>query len=147
MAYRLNLDVSPRKYTKGNVEMFLNWANCTDRAGQEPAMIFRKRQGETRGLVAVRLSEIHCFMDSNGYALESAVQMGIRIAQFLGGGLPDRQSARDIVDLIVEYTPDLVRMPPDPPPAYLKQVADAGQKAELAIKIDGQTVMETEVAA
>lgn len=145
MSYRMNLDLSPKKFTQGSVEVFLNWANRVDSHETEPAMIFRRKLGDKRGLVAVRLSEIHNFIGSSGYALGATVEMAGNIANHLGFAPADKSAVKDIVDLIVEYTEDLVRMPPEPPAA--PRQAKANQpKAELEIKLGGQTVLETEIA-
>ena len=145
MSYRLNLDLSPKKFAQGSVEVFLNWANRVDSHETEPAMIFRKKLGDKRGLVAVRLSEIHNFIGSSGYALGATVAMAGNIATHLGFAPADKSAVKDIVDLIVEYTEDLIRMPSEPP-APIQKGSQNQQKAELAIQIDGQTVIETEVA-
>lgn len=144
MSYRLNLDISPKKFARGSVEVFLNWANRVDSHETEPAMIFRRKLGDKRGLVSVRLSEIHNFIESSGYPLGATVEMAGSIANHLGFAPTDKSAVKDIVDLLVDYTEDLVRMPPEPPSSAPKDAAQQ-RKAELAIQIDGQTVMETEV--
>lgn len=144
--YRMNLDISPKKFTMGSIEMFLNWSNRVDGEGTEPAMYFRRKMGDNRQVVGLRLSEIHNFIASSGYGLGAAVAMGMRIAEQVGCAVGDKFAARDVVDLIVEYTEDLVKMPAEPPNQYQLQQA-AMHKAELAILIDGETVMEAEVAA
>lgn len=144
--YRLNLDISPKKFTIGSIEMFLNWSNRVDGDGTEPAMIFRRKLGDNRSVVGLRLSEIHNFVANSGYGLGAAVAMGMKIAEQVGCAVGDKFAARDVVDLIVEYTEDLVKMPSEPPSQYKIQKKTM-QKAELSIQIDGETVMETEVAA
>lgn len=145
MGYRLNLDISAGRFVSGSIEMFLNWSPRVERDGTEPAMIFRRKLGDKRGIVAVRLSEIHNLIASSGFALGAAMTMGMQIAEHLGY-VADKAAARDVVDLLVEYTPDLIKMPQDPPSAA--QLHDAAvRKAELSLKIDGQTVLETEVEA
>jgi hypothetical protein len=143
--YRLNLDLSPHKFARGSVEVFLNWANRVDSNETEPAMIFRRKLGDKRGLVAVRLSEIHNFIGSSGYPLGSTVEMAGSIASHLGFVPTDKSAVRDVVDLLVDHTEDLVRMPPEPPAA---PTATHGHqaKAELELQLGGKTVLETEIA-
>lgn len=145
MAYRLNLDLSPKCYTHGSVECWLNWANQVDSSGVEPAMIFTKKGSDRRQLVGLRLSEIHNYMNNSGYGAAGLVHMGLQIASAIGFSATDKYAARDVADLIVEYTEDLVKMPPEPPAQVA--AAQAGPKGELSLQIDGQTVLETEVAA
>jgi len=147
MRYRLNLDISPKRFAQGSVEVFLNWANRADGDGTEPAMIFHRKHGDRRALVAVRLSEIHRFMQASGYGVAGLVYMGMRIAEGIGCTPGDKFAARDVADLIVEYTDDLVKLPGEPPGSYQREVAAAGPRAELEITLGGQTVLETEVAA
>lgn len=147
MAYRTDLDISPQRFTQGSVELFLNWANRADDPGTEPAMIFCRKNGDRRRQVVLRLSEIHHYMLNSGYGVGGLVYMGMKIATCIGFAEGDKSAARDVADLIVEYTPDLVRMPGDPPTSYIREKAQAGRKAELEIKIDGETVVEAEVAA
>lgn len=145
MSYRLNLALSPRRFQQGSVEMFLNWANLVDGNGTEPAMVFQRKQGDGRSVAVLRLSELHNFVANSGYGMAAAVFMGMKFAESIGFAAGDKFAARDVTDLIVEYAEDLVKMPSEPP-AVVNQSA-APQKAELAIQIDGQTVLETEVAA
>lgn len=146
--YRVNLDVSRLRVTKGSVELFLNWYRRADgEPGTEPAFIFKRRQGATDRMAVLCLSEVHQFVGSTGYGMAAAVAAGMRYAQALGFAAFDRQAARDVTDLIVDYTEDLVRMPADPPRAYLAEQDKKAGNAELAIQVDGETVLETEIAA
>ncbi len=146
MSYRLDLTLSPKRFQQGSIEVFLNWANLVDAAGTEPAMVFRRKLGDNRAVAVLRLSELHNFVSNSGYGMGAAVFMGMKLAEAVGCTPGDKFAARDVTDLIVEYAEDLVKMPSEPPAVVSKSAAPQ-QKAELAIQIDGQTVLETEVAA
>lgn len=146
MHYRLNLDLSPNRFTIGSIQMFLNWANRVDGEGTEPAMIFVRAQSDRRQVAALRLSELHNVMASSGYGLGGIVALGMGMAEAIGCSRGDKFAARDVADLIVEYAEDLKNMPADPPavPVTDKQPQ---QKAELSVTLDGETIAEMEVAA
>jgi hypothetical protein len=144
MSYSLNLELSPRRYSQGSVEVWLNWSNRVGESGTEPAMIFTRKQGDRRQLVGLRLSEIHNYMLNSGYGAAGLIHMGMKIAEAIGCAAGDKFAARDVADLIVEYAPDLIKMPGEPPAD--EKLAAPGPKAELSLQIDGQTVIETEVA-
>lgn len=145
MSYRLNLDLSPKRFTHGSVELWLNWTNEPDGSGVVPAMMFTKKNSDRRQVVGLRLSEIHNYINNSGYGMAGLVHMGMQIAESIGCAAGDKFAGRDVADLIVEYTEDLVNMPPFPPEQHSSGAASTTPKAELSIQIDGQTVLETEV--
>lgn len=141
MGYRLNLDLSPRNFIHRGVQVFLNWS---DVAGEmEPAFVFRKA-GNGRSVFILPMSYLHQVVQSSGFGALALAAESAAIAEAIGFERLDRSAAMAVADLIVERAEDLLDMPPEPPAA---PVAEAGPKAELAIQIDGQTVLETEVAA
>lgn len=146
MAYKLDLALSPKRFQQGSIEMFLNWDNLAGGGGTEPAMVFKRKLGDNRRVAILRLSELHNFVANSGYGMGAAVFMGMKFAEAIGCTPGDKFAARDVTDLIVEYSEDLVKMPSEPPAAVSKSAAPQ-PKAELSIQLDGQTVFETEVAA
>lgn len=144
MSYKLDLDLSPRNFSKGGIQCFLNWDNRPDGEGTEPAMVFRRTHGDTKRLSITRMSELPDVLDSNGLPTPELVEMSVRIADSLGFSLFDNAAASSIADLILDCTDELYDLPNDPPDKLERAIA--GQMAELSIQMDGQTVMETEVA-
>ena len=145
MAYKVDLALSARTYTHGNVQVFLNW--CEDaQGGIEPAIWLRRAQGG-RSMACVALSDLHRFVKSDGYATALMVSKAGQMAEFIGFSFYDRSAARDIMDVMVEYAADLVRMPGEPPKDWRHLREGGGPKAEMIIQIDGQTVLEQDVDA
>jgi hypothetical protein len=145
MSYKINLDISPKKRVHGGVQLFLNWTTRADDPEQtEPAMIFRKAQGG-RSIYVLPMSHLHNVMSSSGHGLLAIVATGLEIAGAIGFANLDRFAGKAVSDLILEYTDDLFQMFPEPVD-YLVHRAMAAPPAELSVKIDGETVMEREVA-
>lgn len=124
--------------------MFLNWVNRVEGSGTEQAMIFRRKQGDNRAICVLRWSELHTILDSRGYWEGQKVYMAARIAESIGF-FGDQFAAKNVRDLVTDFADDLREMPSTPPNAV--ELALAGPKAELEIKLDGETVLEKEVAA
>jgi hypothetical protein len=143
MSYRLNLDISPKKAKKGSVQIFLNWTHWN--GNLEPAMVFRKANGG-RAVFILPMSYFHNVMQSSGYAMASIVAEAAHIAYQIGFDRMDRFAAKNVADCILDFTDDLFQMPPEPPTAYQLEQEQAGPRAELALRIGGETVLETEVA-
>ena len=144
MSYKLDLNLSPKKFTRGGVDLYLNWCDRRDADGCEPAYVFTKAN-DRRFMAVMKLSELHGYVQSSGFPIALAiVSMGAHMAEHLGFARGDRFAAKTVADLILDYVEDLKNMPPDPPEA---PVVRPNQMAELEIKIDGQTVAEMEVAA
>ena len=144
MSYRMNLDLSPYKFNKGGIELYLNWANRADGHGTEPAMIFRRATGDTKRLSITKMSELPAVLNSTGFGMAGLVTMAAMIAESLGFNRMDRHATSTIADLILDCTDELYDLPNDPPNQV--EEAIAGPKAEMLITLDGETVMETEVA-
>lgn len=153
MSYKTNLELSPRKFTRGGVDLYLNWCNRPDGEGTEPAYIFT-RANDWRCQAVMPLSDIHRYVKSSGYAnheswlspkkIDPIKLVSARSAMHIGFAFGDTFAANTIADMIVDYAEDLKNMPPWPPAV---SVARPNQVAELEIKVDGQTVAEMEVAA
>lgn len=141
--YRINLDLSPKIYKTGSVSLFLNWVDI-DR-GPEPAFVFRRALGGS-AVFALPLRTIHGLVESTGFGVVSIIAQAAEIAVSLGFDRMDRFAAKDIADLILDHTDELVKMPPWPP-GWVDGEDPNGPRAELSLKIDGQTVIQTEVAA
>lgn len=143
-SYKLNLDISPKRAIKGSVQAFLNWTDCMGQ--MEPAMVFRKANGG-RAVFIMPMSYFHNVMQSSGFAALAIVSESAEIAEKIGFARMDRSAAKNVADCILEFTDDLFKMPGEPPEQYQLERALAGPRAELALQIAGQTVLETEVAA
>ena len=143
MSYRMNLDLSPQKFTKGGIELFLNWANRADGHGTEQAWVFRRAHGDTKRFAITRFSEAPRILKVNGYVEPEGIRIAGRIAECLGI-LVCRSETYAIAELMAD-TYDNLRLMHSEPPDEIEE-AIAGPKAEMLITLDGETVMETEVA-
>lgn len=141
--YKLDLDISPKKVTKGSVQMFLNWVDIGDKT--EPAMYFRQAKGG-RSVAVLPLGHLYTVMRSDGYHAGEIVFAAIRLAKACGFSQMDRFAAKDVADLILEYADVLCSMPPLPPTDYELMIEKKKEVlGEASIKVDGKTVYETEV--
>lgn len=108
----------------------------------EPCMFVWPRHREKGGAFALPLESAHLWAQSDGHPnLAHAIPTAVNALEMMGlSGTKDE--IRALIDTILDGIPDLISMPPEPS-------SDKPQPAgsELAIKCDGETVYETEVAA
>ena len=141
MSYRMNLDLSPKTITRNGIQVFFNWTDSDDGRNTEPALIFRQA-GRGRSLYVLPMSYLHRVVESSGFAGLGLVSLAAEIAQAIGFARLDKCAARAVADMILDETDTLLRMPGEPP-----VLAQAGTMAEITLKVDGETVIETEIAA
>lgn len=125
----------------GDIGVSFQWVN------EEPAMILfpARRSLPCAGAYVIALSAAFKYADSRtGGPTQYLVQASFLAAQQLGFAKTDTFAARKIAEVIVDSLPDLVEMPPEPQQFNQEQARAIG---EMAIKIDGQTVHESEVTA
>lgn len=130
---------SYKQFEKGDIVCSLQWVN------DEPALILWpkvKRVGS--GAFVVCLSSAWKYATSKGYPTPYLAHQAVIAAKVMCLE-PHTFTIRAIADAIFEHIPDLVDMPPTPEDWTGKQVEEA--VGEMAIKIDGQTVMERELTA
>lgn len=125
----------------GDVAVSFQWVN------EEPAMILfpARRSLPGAGAYVIALSAAFRYADSKtGGPTPYLVRQSITAAQQLGFSPTDTFAARKIAEVIVDSLPDLIDMPPEPVGLNAVQQAAIG---ELAIRVDGQTIAEREIAA
>lgn len=125
----------------GDIAVAFHWVN------EEPAMILfpARRSLPGAGAYAIALSAAFKYADSkSGAPTPYLVEQSVVAAQQLGFSKTDTFAARKIAEVIVDSLPDLVEMPPEPQQFNQEQARAIG---EMAIKIDGETVHESEVTA
>lgn len=125
----------------GDIGVSFQWVNG------EPAMILfpAAKALPGAGAYVIPIDTAHKYADSKtGAPTPWLVRQSIVAAKQLGYMGTDSFAARKIADVIVDSLPDLIEMPPEPQAFNEQQAAAIG---ELAIKIDGQTVHESEVSA
>lgn len=124
----------------GDIGVSFQWVN------EEPAMILfpALRSLPGAGAYVIALSVAHKYADSkSGEPTPYLVRQSVAAATQLGFSPTDTFAARKLAGIIVDSLPDLIDMPPEPTGLNEAQQRTIG---ELAIKVDGKTVHEAEVA-
>ncbi len=125
----------------GDIAVSFQWVN------DEPAMILfpARRSLPGAGAVVICLSAAFKYADARtGGPTPYLIHFSVQAAQQLGFTNSDTFAARKIAEVIVDSLPDLVDMPPEPQQFNQEQAQAIG---EMAIKIDGETVHESEITA
>jgi len=125
----------------GDIGVSFQWVN------DEPAMILfpARRSLPGAGAYVICLSAAFRYADSKtGAPTPFLVQGSVMAAKQLGFSATDTFAARKIAEVIVDSLPDLVDMPPEPQQFTQEQTQAIG---EMVIKLDGQTIHESEVTA
>jgi hypothetical protein len=111
----------------------------------EPVMLIYKRVlGANTPAFMVELKDAHQFVVSNGNATRKLLQeLSLQAAKALNSE-HDKATSFRIITVILDGIGDLIRMPPEPVALEIANRPSSGHD-ELAIKVDGKTVMETMV--
>ena len=136
-----SLDKSKATFRQGSVLGLLNWVGRNDM--EEPALLIVPANRNRGGVYALCLSSLFKYVQPDGYPnVQACMEMAFKAKEVLGFDPEDKAVTKDIIDLVVYAAPDLVSMPPT------KAMFDAEKHqfvGEMAVKIDGETVMEREV--
>lgn len=108
----------------------------------EPVMILFKDGIATRqGAYLVELKDAYHYASSDGMPSPTLFEHSIDAAVALGYDRNDKSAVRKIMDAILDGLPDLLVMPPAP--QEMIEAQEAGRsKAEIRLKVDGETVFE-----
>lgn len=125
-----------KQYKKGDLIVEFKWVD------EEPVMILYKRTlGANSPAYMIEMKDAHQYALSNGEASKSLVcELGMQAANALGCH-NDRATAFRIIDAIVNFLPDLIKMPPAPKEIILADAPSRGED-ELTIKVDGKVIAE-----
>jgi hypothetical protein len=139
-----------RKHSKGDLAIFLEWYDPErDELGVgEPCMVITRRDrfglSGNRGSAVIMLDAAHQYADSKtGAPTRHLVQFAKAACRELSLE-PSRMNAFKIADAIVEWLPDLLRMPPAPNPDKFFS-RKAKPLAEVSIIDQGELVHEGEI--
>jgi hypothetical protein len=145
----------PKSYRQhkcaGGITVFLEWFDPErDELGRgEPALIVARTDkfglSGNRGCATIMLEAAYKYAGSvSGAPTETLVRFATRACIQLGLE-PSKMNAKAIADAIVNYLPDLLRMPPAPNPnQFASQKAKPGI-GEVALVADGKVVAEAVV--
>jgi hypothetical protein len=111
----------------------------------EPVMLIYKRVlGANTPAFMIELKDAHRFVVSNGNATRKLLQeLSLQAAKALNSE-HDKATSFRIITVILDGIGDLIRMPPEPVALEIANRPSSGHD-ELAIKVDGKTVMEAMV--
>lgn len=124
---------------QGNLAVSLQWLNG------EPAMfvypLLKRQSAKPPGAFVVPLDTAYRYVHSDGHPnLPVIIPAAYRAAEAMQI-LATPAAIRHIVDAVCDALPDLLSMPPEPE-AHAPTPEPVG---DLAVKIDGETVMERAV--
>lgn len=92
------------------------------------------------GAFVIPQENAFAYADSKGNPTRHLLTASLRAAVQLGFSHTDKDAAMRVIDIIVGYLPDLVRMPSLPQRPQLKNPLIQG--IEVALKVDGKTMHE-----
>lgn len=136
---------------RGSVNVALRWFSADARKEERPAMfLFPKphvrREGAGAFVIPLDVAFQYQALDlGHGGDLRVAIEAASDAARTMGL-TPDKYTISNICDVIFNYLPDLIAMPPKRMLMDKQQLA-GNAIGELSIKVDGQTVHEQEVTA
>ena len=125
---------------KGDVAISFQWLDTGHESGEDqPCMCLYKANATSRsGAFVIPQEASYHYANRRGdptahlfaAAFKAAVQMGF---------FPDQSTVNRVVDIVVEYLPELVRMPSAPVRPIKNPLT---QGIEVALKLDGKTIHE-----
>lgn len=111
----------------------------------EPVMLLYKRVlGQNTKAYMIEMKDAHMFAMSNGRASKRLLDTLCHDAAKALNSEHDKATVFRLIGIILDGLPDLLRMPPEPKALEIANRPSSGND-ELAIKINGQTVIETVV--
>lgn len=124
---------------KGDIVHEYKWVD-----GEPVMLIYKRVLGANTPAYMIELRDAHEFVTSQGHASKALIsKYCFEIAQTLGAE-HDRATLFRIMSVIEEGIDILVKMPPEPLAIEIANRPSSGHD-EIAIKVDGQTVMEVQV--
>lgn len=136
-------DTAWKKFKKGDICVAFHWVN------DEPAMVLypANRLIHKAGAYIIPLESAYQYAHNNGHPdLVYMREATLKAASVMGFHSPDKHLLHRIIDVIVEYIPDLISMPPVPVDMTIEKAVQENV-GELSIKVDGETRFETDVPA
>lgn len=126
-----------KKFVHGDMQVVFKWYMG------EPVMIIAKSYGDKVGSYMIELYDAHEYVLNTGYQSPKAHELCRGACEAMGYYM-DKHAVFKVMDLILNYLPDLIRMPPEP-----KAIEDANRPAaqgdHLTFIVDGQVMLEVEV--
>ena len=141
MGVLLGGDKAWKVRNKGDLNISYEWIN------NEPAMCVYPaiRRNIHQGALVIPIEAAWKYANANGEPnVEYITAMAIKACQHMGMQ-PEKSVIHRIIDVIVDGLPDLVEMPPEPPSHQIDRVNGSPKVGDLVIKVDGETILETEV--
>lgn len=124
---------------KGDVTYEFKWVD-----GEPVMLIYKRTLGASSPAYMIEMLDAHKFAKSNGYATKELLSKYCNDAAKAVGCEHDKATIFRMIDVILDGIPILLRMPPEPKAIEIANRPSSGND-ELSIKIDGKTVIETQV--
>ena len=125
--------------TKGDVIYECKWVD-----GEPVLLIYKRTLGSNSPAYMIEMADAHKFALSSGYATKELMSKYCFEAAKAVGSEHDKATIFRMIDVIVDGIDILLQMPPEPKEIEIANRPSSGND-ELAIKIDGKTVIETVV--
>lgn len=129
-----------KQFIKGDIVVELTWID------EEPHMLLYRAVPKSKtGVMKIDLNDAYKYADSRtGGPSKTLFDDCVIGAKAIGFAAMDSFAIRGLMDAILDHLDDLIQMPPEPQGSALANAPTTGDN-ELAIKIDGQTVLEAMV--
>jgi len=116
----------------------------TWRDGEPVMILFKDVDGRSKtrlGAYLIELKDAFHYADSNGNPSRTLFDHAREACAAMGWDRNDKFAIFNVMTVILEGLPDLIKMPP--PPAELERRESISQgKHELTLKLDGRTILE-----
>lgn len=111
--------------------------------GGEPVMILFKDTGMAGrcGAYLIELKDAFHYADSRGNPSTTLIDHSRAACAAMGWDRNDKFAVFNVMTVILEGLPDLIKMPP-PPRELERREQVGGGKNELTLKLDGKTILE-----
>lgn len=121
----------------GNTVSEFKWVD-----GEPVMLIYRHVLGKNTPAFMIELADAWKFATSSGHATKRLLDETSKQAAEALHVMNDKFAIYEIITVILDGIPDLLRMPPEPKAIEIANRPSSGND-ELSIKIDGKTVIET----
>ena len=129
----------------GELVVAFHWVGSGGEDPEPTMCLYPAIPSRKAGVVMIGLSSAHRYADSkSGDPLPYLVQQTPVFANHMGMVLTSG-TLRKIADAVVDFMPDLLRMPPEPPELDAIRRAKEGKAGDLSIIANGETIMEASV--
>lgn len=125
--------------TKGDIVHEYKWVD-----GEPVMLIYKRVLGANTQAYMIEMADAYKYVASNGHATQELIRDLVHGAARALNSEHDKATIFRIISVIEEGIQILLKMPPEPVALEVANRPSSGHD-EIAIKVDGQTVMEIQV--